>query len=192
MESDYYCVLYFFSLSSCESLQELILTENLLSELPTTLGNLRNLSNLNVDRNRLQEIPSEVSPTECASYCNVLSDIKDCLFILYKRTLLLWRIEGKIYTSLIWLSQGIIVIKAGLISSSLFRDCILIPEQKRLTDQYHHRDLHTLSEGIMGGFYIDRHLGSGIITKPATYWSKIKWSICTIKRLYSSQISEKY
>lgn len=44
----------------CESLQELILTENYLLELPTTMGNLLNLNNLNVDRNGLQSLPTEI------------------------------------------------------------------------------------------------------------------------------------
>ena len=44
----------------CVSLQELILTENMLFELPNSIGNLRNLTNLNVDRNRLTSLPNEI------------------------------------------------------------------------------------------------------------------------------------
>ena len=44
----------------CVSLQELILTENFLTELPTSVGNLSRLTNLNVDRNRLFELPIEI------------------------------------------------------------------------------------------------------------------------------------
>lgn len=41
-------------------MQELILTENFLVELPNSLGRMRRLNNLNVDRNALVAIPSEV------------------------------------------------------------------------------------------------------------------------------------
>lgn len=44
----------------CENLQELILTENFLLELPVTIGKLHNLNNLNVDRNSLQSLPTEI------------------------------------------------------------------------------------------------------------------------------------
>lgn len=45
---------------SCENLQELILTENFLVELPVTIGRLVNLTNLNVDRNSLHCLPTEI------------------------------------------------------------------------------------------------------------------------------------
>lgn len=45
---------------SCENLQELILTENHLTELPTSIGNLVKLTNLNVDKNLLFELPPEI------------------------------------------------------------------------------------------------------------------------------------
>jgi len=45
---------------SCESLQELILTENFLVELPATIGRLVNLTNLNVDRNSLHCLPTDI------------------------------------------------------------------------------------------------------------------------------------
>lgn len=45
---------------SCENLQELILTENFLVELPVTIGRLVYLTNLNVDRNSLHCLPSEI------------------------------------------------------------------------------------------------------------------------------------
>jgi len=41
-------------------LQELILTENFLLELPLSIGQLYNLNNLNVDRNSLQSLPTEI------------------------------------------------------------------------------------------------------------------------------------
>lgn len=44
----------------CENLQELILTENFLVELPVSIGNLIKLTNLNVDRNSLHSIPHEI------------------------------------------------------------------------------------------------------------------------------------
>lgn len=49
-----------FVCSRCENLQELILTENFLLELPSTIGKLLNLNNLNVDRNSLQLLPTEI------------------------------------------------------------------------------------------------------------------------------------
>lgn len=42
---------------SCENLQELILTENFLIELPLSIGKLVKLTNLNVDRNSLRSLP---------------------------------------------------------------------------------------------------------------------------------------
>lgn len=44
----------------CENLQELILTENFLLELPVSIGKLHNLNNLNVDRNSVQSLPIEI------------------------------------------------------------------------------------------------------------------------------------
>lgn len=41
-------------------LQELILTENFITELPESIGNLSRLTNLNVDRNRLQSLPEQI------------------------------------------------------------------------------------------------------------------------------------
>lgn len=41
-------------------MQELILTENFLIELPTSIGRMQRLNNLNVDRNALAELPSEI------------------------------------------------------------------------------------------------------------------------------------
>lgn len=49
-----------FTRCRCENLQELILTENFLLELPVTIGKLHNLNNLNVDRNSLQSLPTEI------------------------------------------------------------------------------------------------------------------------------------
>lgn len=57
-------------ISRCVALQELILTENFLTELPTSIGNMTKLTNLNVDRNRLHELPVEVGQLVCL---NVLS-----------------------------------------------------------------------------------------------------------------------
>ena len=44
----------------CMNLQELILTENFIAELPQSIGNLSHLTNLNVDRNRLQSLPEQI------------------------------------------------------------------------------------------------------------------------------------
>ncbi len=52
------------SIGQCSQLTELILTENLLSELPASVGNLRLLTNLNLDRNRLVSIPDEICECE--------------------------------------------------------------------------------------------------------------------------------
>lgn len=46
-------------------MQELILTENFLVELPHSLGRMTRLSNFNVDRNSLTSIPSEIG--SCAN-----------------------------------------------------------------------------------------------------------------------------
>ena len=59
-EGEMQSLIFFVFAYSCESIQELILTENLLSDLPSSIGKLRCLHNLNVDRNRLTEIPVEV------------------------------------------------------------------------------------------------------------------------------------
>lgn len=44
----------------CENLQELILTENFLIQIPQTIANLVKLTNLNIDRNSLHSLPSEI------------------------------------------------------------------------------------------------------------------------------------
>ena len=41
-------------------MQELILTENFLFELPSSIGRMTKLSNLNVDRNALEYLPIEI------------------------------------------------------------------------------------------------------------------------------------
>lgn len=41
-------------------MQELILTENFLIELPSSIGRMHRLNNLNVDRNALVALPSEI------------------------------------------------------------------------------------------------------------------------------------
>jgi len=50
---------------SCENMQELILTENFLSELPASIGQMTKLNNLNVDRNALEYLPLEIG--QCAN-----------------------------------------------------------------------------------------------------------------------------
>lgn len=45
-------------------MQELILTENLLVELPSSIGNMKKLNNLNVDRNALEVLPPEIGNCE--------------------------------------------------------------------------------------------------------------------------------
>jgi protein scribble len=52
--------LFVFDLFRCENLQELILTENFLMELPISIGKLVKLTNLNADRNNLQGLPEEI------------------------------------------------------------------------------------------------------------------------------------
>ena len=44
----------------CTSLQELVVTENFLTELPTSVGHLTKITNLNLDRNRLEFLPCEI------------------------------------------------------------------------------------------------------------------------------------
>ena len=44
----------------CVNLQELVLTENYIGELPDSIGALTRLNNLNVDRNRLEYLPPAV------------------------------------------------------------------------------------------------------------------------------------
>lgn len=41
-------------------MQELILTENFLIRLPSSMGRMKKLNNLNVDRNALDSIPNEI------------------------------------------------------------------------------------------------------------------------------------
>jgi len=48
------------NLGLCISLQELVITENFLTEIPTKIGNLTKITNLNLDRNRLEFLPSEI------------------------------------------------------------------------------------------------------------------------------------
>lgn len=52
--------MFLLDLFRCENLQELILTENFLMELPVSIGNLVKLTNLNADRNNLQGLPEEI------------------------------------------------------------------------------------------------------------------------------------
>ncbi|KAG9344206.1 hypothetical protein JZ751_010875, partial [Albula glossodonta] len=48
------------SIGNCESLTELVLTENQLQILPRSIGKLKKLSNFNCDRNRLTSLPKEI------------------------------------------------------------------------------------------------------------------------------------
>ena len=41
-------------------MQELVLTDNYISELPTSIGDLTQLTNFNVDRNRLEYLPTQI------------------------------------------------------------------------------------------------------------------------------------
>ncbi|VDL97629.1 unnamed protein product [Schistocephalus solidus] len=54
----------------CESLQEVYLTENYLSTLPSSIGQLRKMIHFNVDKNQLCELPSAIG--DCVSL-NILS-----------------------------------------------------------------------------------------------------------------------
>lgn len=68
--STFFCfntLMYIFICCRCECLQELILTENFLVELPVTIGNLVRLTNLNVDRNSLHNLPLEIG--KISQYC---------------------------------------------------------------------------------------------------------------------------
>lgn len=42
------------------NLQELVLTENYIGELPASIGALTKMNNLNVDRNRLETLPPQI------------------------------------------------------------------------------------------------------------------------------------
>uniref|UniRef100_A0AAZ3PK56 Leucine rich repeat containing 1 n=1 Tax=Oncorhynchus tshawytscha TaxID=74940 RepID=A0AAZ3PK56_ONCTS len=48
------------SIGNCESLTELMLTENQLQVVPRSIGKLKRLSNFNCDRNRLASLPKEI------------------------------------------------------------------------------------------------------------------------------------
>ena len=50
----------FFFVFSCDNLQELILTDNKLRQLPTSIGNLKRMYHFNVDKNLLEIIPSDL------------------------------------------------------------------------------------------------------------------------------------
>ena len=41
-------------------MQELVLTDNYISELPSSIGDLTMLTNFNVDRNRLEYLPPQI------------------------------------------------------------------------------------------------------------------------------------
>lgn len=53
-------IFFCFFARRCESMQELILTENFLCKLPSSIGRMVKLNNLNVDRNELDSIPIEI------------------------------------------------------------------------------------------------------------------------------------
>nr|VZI46827.1 unnamed protein product [Spirometra erinaceieuropaei] len=57
-------------LENCENLQEVYLTENYLSTLPLSIGQLRKMIHFNADKNQLCELPSEIG--DCVSL-NILS-----------------------------------------------------------------------------------------------------------------------
>ena len=44
----------------CRTMQELVLTDNYISELPASIGDLTMLTNFNVDRNRLEYLPPQI------------------------------------------------------------------------------------------------------------------------------------
>ena len=121
----------FVSFRRCENLQELILTENFLIELPLSIGNLVRLTNLNVDRNSLRWLPSIIGTysfnvTRCygvlvlsllTTYCNLLT-----LQVIYRnwgcypsetiscnRYLANW-VTVKSYTSWMWREIGEILL----------------------------------------------------------------------------------
>ncbi|MED6268530.1 hypothetical protein CHARACLAT_023391, partial [Characodon lateralis] len=48
------------TIGNCESLTELVLTENRLQSLPASIGKLKRLSNLNCDRNQLTLLPKQI------------------------------------------------------------------------------------------------------------------------------------
>ena len=49
-----------FNIGRCVHLQELVLTENYICELPTSVGDLTQLTNFNADRNRLEYLPAQI------------------------------------------------------------------------------------------------------------------------------------
>lgn len=66
----------------CVSLQELMLTENFLVELPNSIGNCIHLTNLNVDRNNLREIPREIGKISTSRVaCLVVR--RNCSFLVF-------------------------------------------------------------------------------------------------------------
>ncbi|MCP9263109.1 Leucine-rich repeat-containing protein 1 [Dirofilaria immitis] len=48
------------AIGSCHALTEIYLTENLLTEIPSSLGNLKSLRTLNLDKNQLKELPPTI------------------------------------------------------------------------------------------------------------------------------------
>ena len=44
----------------CTKLEELVVTENFIHELPESIGNLRRVTHLNADRNRLETLPQQI------------------------------------------------------------------------------------------------------------------------------------
>ena len=48
------------AIGDCFNITELVLTENLLIELPTSIGQLKKITTFNVDRNQLEYLPKEV------------------------------------------------------------------------------------------------------------------------------------
>ncbi|VBB25787.1 unnamed protein product [Acanthocheilonema viteae] len=48
------------AIGSCHALTEIYLTENLLTEIPSSVGNLKNLRTLNLDKNQLKELPPTI------------------------------------------------------------------------------------------------------------------------------------
>lgn len=77
-----YCVFF-----RCENLQELILTENFLLELPVSIGKLHNLNNLNVDRNSVQFLPIEIGKMFWKRLCHAILRIPRICKSLWEKTI---------------------------------------------------------------------------------------------------------
>lgn len=75
------------------------MTDNMLKELPNTIGNLKKLTNLNVDRNKLTELPAQIGEQRMSKCVSRVDIVLRCLILLHptfyklSRLLLIAKIE---------------------------------------------------------------------------------------------------